>query len=265
MKKNQYYPLYLIVLFSLVISACVGSPANPAPAQPVTTQAPVAPPAPSVTEAPANAPTGNTCIAAADFEAKVNSTKTVSELLSELDRDFNLNSKIGGAWTQEMVESTNGFTVPAGSAFWTDLFDNIKTLPAGVKAVRTQGGWGIYTTTVAYKILLPNGGGRFANICGGETPKVTTQSGCASMATMSGIGSASDPVAFNAFFESTGYAYGMPIAEGGKVPAGYYFLGTFPSTAIPSGVTMVGSSGFVWFVTAEVVAPNGGRAVKACQ
>lgn len=91
------------------------------------------------------------------LENAKSATTDVAALVSLLDRDFTLDQ--GGQWSEP------GFTVPAGSVFWTDLFDNAKALPKGVAPVRTQGGWGVYVTSVDYVVPADNGGGRFLRLC----------------------------------------------------------------------------------------------------
>lgn len=85
----------------------------------------------------------------------VSATTDTAALIAVVDRDFELAD--GGQWSEP------GFVVPAGSIFWTDLFQN--KLPDGVTKIRTQGGWGVYKTNIDYVIPQDNGGGRFTLIC----------------------------------------------------------------------------------------------------
>lgn len=118
-------------------------------AAPAATEAPVANDTP-ISAAPA-------CREVSWFENAKSATLDVASLTSQLDRDFVLDQ--GGQWSQP------GYTIPAGSVFWTDLFDNADALPNGVESVRTQGGWGVYYTSVNYVIPEDNGGGRFMRLC----------------------------------------------------------------------------------------------------
>ncbi len=144
MFTNKYFQFFLIATLTLAIAACgAGSPA--------TAESPAAADA---SEAPAPAPS---CRNRTWLDNAIDATNDVPSLISQLDRDFVLEE--GGQWSQP------GFTVPAGSVFWTDLFDNAKALPDGVEKVRTQGGWGVYKTSVDYVVPEDNGGGRFMRLC----------------------------------------------------------------------------------------------------
>lgn len=271
--------IFLFILLALSMTACTnswvceatgGRVACPTAETPTTPEEPVNPTQPEQPSNPAEPENPmdetvveETCVTTDWFNKQVESTNTVSELLSEVDRQFNLNQKIGGAWTQEMAESANGFTVPANSTFWTDLFENVSELPEGVSVVRTQGGWGIYRTSVAYRIPLPNGGGRYANLCGVASELPNTA--CLSEEDLNNITGSQEPVEkFNDYFESAGFAYGDSVEEGDEVPAGVIFLGTFPESSIPAGVINL-ADGFIWEVSQPVTAPNGGRYITACR
>lgn len=114
-------------------------------------------------EAAAEAPVANdnptpaapTCRNQTWLDNAISASNDVSSLISQLDRDFRLSE--GGQWSQP------GYTVPESSVFWTDLFQN--KLPEGVTKIRTQGGWGVYKTSVDYVIPADNGGGRFMRLC----------------------------------------------------------------------------------------------------
>lgn len=151
----------------------------------------------------------------------LHTTTDVAGLLAKLDRDFLLAE--GGEW------SNPGFTVPAGSVFWTDLF--LHPVPTGVEGVRLQGGWGVYKTTVAYVIPDPNGGGRFVRVCEGVgdtkapvakpvTSKSPAKPVCISATEVGAIGA--DGKAYDTFFEKTGYQYGKAFENGQSAPAGWF-------------------------------------------
>lgn len=116
-----------------------------------------------VVEATAEAPVANdnpapaapACREETWLNNAVGATNDVAALISVLDRDFDIAQ--GGQWSEP------GYTVPANSVFWTDLFGN--KLPDGVKKIRTQGGWGVYQTSVDYIVPSDNGGGRFMRLC----------------------------------------------------------------------------------------------------
>lgn len=199
----------------------------------------------------------------------ISGTEGAAELIAVLDRDYVMSE--GGQWSEA------GYTVPSNSIFWTDLFGNVAKLPKGVKVIRIQGGWGVYRNSVPYIVPRPNGGGRYMRIC--ESNLVATVSApvsatvtpstvmithtCVSRIEMGVIvGKADFTKEYNSFFEGRGFAFGGSVQPGGKVPVGSFFLGTFSS--IPTGVADL-KGGFLWEVTKEIVAPNGGRWMRICK
>ena len=97
------------------------------------------------------------------WEEALDDTDDIASLISLLDRDFK--AEEGGQWSEA------GFTVPNQSVFWTDLLENVTSLPIGVSTIRVQGGWGVYFASAEYTVPAPNGGGRWMALC--ATPSNT--------------------------------------------------------------------------------------------
>lgn len=192
----------------------------------------------------------------------ISDTVGVSELVAVLDRDFVPGE--GGQWSEA------GFTVLAGSIFWTDLFQNVSNLLTGVQVVRVQGGWGVYRTSVQYIVPKPNGGGRFMQICEWQTapvvstatpvpttvPPVTTPSvtpatsTCISGLEVNTITNASDPgKEYDRFFEGKGYIYGKSFRPGETVDAGW----------------LVHANAAVFVTKVQQKLDNGGRGMPICK
>jgi hypothetical protein len=208
-------------------------------------------------------------ITADEAATMIGNTDTVSELITQLNKAWEINPEVvGGAWTEE--QAIAGYTVPAGSIFWTDLYENVNALPAGVTVIRTDGGWGVFKTTVAYRVPLPNGGGRYASIDGRMTEVTTlsiaeaTANACIDQPDLDKIANADDPIkAYNDYFEAKGYGFGKSLGNGETAPKGSIFLGTFPENAVPTTVHEI-AGGYIWAVNENTVAPNGGRYMVFC-
>lgn len=197
-------------------------------AQPIPTTAPAAkettPDMSSETH-----PTEQLCRPNIWFDEAFHDTRDVASLISVLDRDFTLDD--GGQWSEP------GYTVPEVAVFWTDLFDNRSSLPAGVSAIRTQGGWGVYYTSDDYVVPPPNGGGRWMKLCDAlQVPKAAVEVapvvevaptepvavGCV-LPNLTGKTVAQAINAMDQWFEDTAYQWGSGFAVGDKLPAGSVF------------------------------------------
>lgn len=95
------------------------------------------------------------------WQEALTDTKDIATLITVLNHDFQLET--GGQWSEP------GYTVRENSVFWTNLFENVASLPTGVRPIRVEGGWGVYFTTVEYEIPTPNGGGRWMRLCATPT------------------------------------------------------------------------------------------------
>lgn len=159
MKNTKYFPLFALIVILLASLACTVTFQPPVVVATNESPATVTEPNPTQENPPVveNNPAASACRKGNWLENAKAATTDVAALVSLLDRDFSLDQ--GGQWSEP------GFTVPAGSVFWTDLFDNAKALPKGVAPVRTQGGWGVYVTSVDYVVPADNGGGRFLRLC----------------------------------------------------------------------------------------------------
>jgi len=183
--------------------------------------------------------------------AALNTTTDVAGLLAKLDRDYVLAE--GGQW------SNGGFTVPAGSVFWTDLLKS--NLPTYVSRIRTEGNWGVYATARDYTIPSPNGGGRFVRICESvvgipvqktaptpvsATAKLPT---CVTSIEVGIITSAENPgKEYDSFFEGKGYLYGKAFKPGETANAGWLL---HANAAV--------------FTTTEPIKLEGGRGMPICK
>lgn len=159
------------------------------------------------------------------LQGAVNGTVGTSELVAVVDRDYMESD--GAQWSEP------GFTVPSGTIFWTDLFGSVNSLPAGVKGLRIQGGWGVYSTVVDYIVPKPNGGGRFTRICesvsdikvsvspvaSANTAPVVTKPICVTPTEVGTIGS--NGKAYDDFFEKSGWQYGKTFQNGDVALAGW--------------------------------------------
>jgi len=183
----------------------------------------------------------------------ISNTANTAELVAVLERDF-VESE-GGQWSEA------GYTVPAGTVFWTDLFDNAKALPAGVKIVRNQGGWGVYSASTKYVISKPNGGGRFMRICEGvadisvtapvaqETPQASTKPVCITDTEVGTITGNADPgKEYDRFYEGKGYQYGKSFQNGDTAPVGW----------------LLHANGRVYKTSVDEKLPEGGRGMPVC-
>lgn len=235
--------------------------AEATPVAPSVTPAPVVVEKNSEPQAPIVAT--STCRHVEWLQNAINGTTDTSELLAVIDRDFVASE--GGEWSEP------GYTVRAGSVFWTDLLKS--TPPAYVTRIRTEGNWGAYATAQDYVIPGPNGGGRHMKMCEGVAgiksmpvapAAPTVKPTCINPTEITTIVNATDPVAsFNSFYEKAGYQYGKSIAAGEKIQPGL-FLGTFPKDKIPTGIKDV-AKGYIWEVGQEVVSVNGGRWMRSCK
>jgi hypothetical protein len=266
---NGYELFKILKLLNLSTSQLIPIP----PAKPVVASVVVSEPTTSAAIVKMS-----TCRHVEWLQGAINGTVGVSELVAVVDRDYMESD--GAQWSEP------GFTVPEGTVFWTDLFSN--ALPEGVRVVRTQGGWGVYVTSVAYIVPKPNGGGRFTRICEGigDIIKVSSstsvapsspvasaspapaankpQPTCVGESDVTAFAAAADPVAsFDSFYEKTGYQYGKALVANDKIPVGL-FLGTFQMEKIPAGVTDL-SKGTLWRVSQEAIAPKGGRWMPICK
>lgn len=201
------------------------------------------------------------------FNEALRDTQDVATLIAALDRDFTLND--GGEWSEP------GYTVPAGSVFWTDLFENRSSLPAGVSAVRTQGGWGVYYTSVGYIVPVPNGGGRWMRLCAVFTteapeavPPEETTSEAAPACQLPNLEDLTVAQAINTmdlWFEEEGYQFGSEFAIGDTLPSGATFWTNLGEGYVtPSHITPIRAEGNwgVFMTTQTFEAPSGGRYVS---
>lgn len=192
----------------------------------------------------------------------LNDTNDVASLISVLDRDFSLSD--GGQWSEP------GYRVPGQSVLWTDLFQNVSSLPTGVYSVRVQGGWGVYYTTQGHSIPSPNGGGRWMRLCESlltrpmktEIPIASTTCEIPETAGMSATAAIET---MNDWFENTGYQWGDSFSEGNTLPAGSYFwtdLGE--SYTLPDHIKAIAAEGNwgVFVTTQEFVPLSSGRYVN---
>lgn len=192
-------------------------------------------------------------------------TLDVASLISVLDRDFTLSD--GAQWSEP------GYAVPMQAVFWTDLFENRSSLPAGTQAVRTQGGWGVYYTSVKYVVPLPNGGGRWMRLCESlteaepEQPERVIQVAAAiatcNIPELTGMSTSEAVGTMNQWFEETGYQWGGSFASGDELSSDTIFWTDLGEGILPSHIIRLATEGNwgVFKTTQEFVAPNGGRYV----
>jgi hypothetical protein len=117
----------------------------------VTRQAEIA----TITETPAPQKDFFDCLKPQHLHEMIDNTRTIRELIDAMDEEYYASR--GGEWKGERV------TIPARSVFWCDL--RTSDLPAGVKAIRAQGGWGVFLTDEEVIIPSPNQGGRWQRLC----------------------------------------------------------------------------------------------------
>lgn len=161
------FTVLLFVIGLVMLSACASAPNS------YTDNLPPVAPTTESTAAPTNSPTQQAPTQPARVPTPINvdeivairaTTRTVSEMLSELDENFNDHwyQEVSGAWGSR--EATAGYIIVGPALFWTDLFDN--SLTSGTTRVRTQGGWGIYhiAPDATFRIPSNNGGGRWIKL-----------------------------------------------------------------------------------------------------
>jgi hypothetical protein len=95
------------------------------------------------------------CLKPEYLQEMIDNTRTVRELINAMDEEYYASR--GGDWSGERI------TIPAQSVFWCDL--RTSDLPAGVKVIRAQGGWGVFLTDEELTIPSPNQGGRWQRLC----------------------------------------------------------------------------------------------------
>lgn len=182
------------------------------------------------------------------FNEALAATNDIAALIAVLDRDFRLDE--GGQWSQP------GYNVPAGSVFWTDLFGNRWSLPAGVTAVRTQGGWGVYKSSVSYTMPAPNGGGRWMRIC---SPTVTC-----GIPDLSGLNTTTAINAMDQWFEKEGYKRGGTFNSGDTLSRNTVFWTNLGDGPLPASVARLNTEGNwgIFQVTTTYTATTAGRYVR---
>lgn len=82
------------------------------------------------------------------------------DLIQALDIYWGNDPSKGGDWGPE------GITIEGPAVFWTDIFNDVYSLPQGVSTVKVQGGWGVYRIETGIEYIVPSSsvGGRYLNI-----------------------------------------------------------------------------------------------------
>jgi hypothetical protein len=177
--------------------------------------------------------------------------EAVGLLVAALDarwEDLSSNSACG-FWHEE------GATVPDDVVLWTNFHHQSDN--AEVEAYLVDGDYGIFTSTDDFNVPAPNSGGRYL-ILSGEA-NVTDPEGCLLQAQLNSIVNASDSgVAFDRFYEDTGYAWGKALKKGDSVDAGL-FHGHLTS----DGDVDLGTN--LWFLESSRTTDQGGRWMPVCQ
>jgi len=246
--------------------------ATPRPPEPTATPRPPEPtpalPPGGITPSPEVKPPADTCRGNIWLDEAIVETADVAGLIALLDRDFTLSD--GGQWSEP------GYTVPGGSVFWTDLFENRTNLPAGVSAIRTQGGWGVYYASSDYVVPVPNGGGRWMRLCDPfTTVPVEPPAGEATepeaappvalvcqVPDLTGLTVVQAIKAMDDWFQEEGYQFGSAFAVGDTLPAGAIFWTNLgEGYIVPSHITPIRAEGNwgVFMTTQAFTAPSGGR------
>lgn len=267
--------LVLVLIASLALTACgvvppgasTQAPANPpaatqAPAPaPTTTQAPSQP---AVTEAPAANPaptTSGKCeitsakleeLKAAAVKSAADNLEAVGLMIASLDKYFESLGLQGTqcAWHEE------GSKIPSGVVLWTNFHGSSNQ--AKVAAYMVDGDYGVFTSSGEFNVPIPNSGGRYLFVAG-AAPVAVNPTGCVTQDQFDGILNAQDPgVAYDKFFEKTGYQYGKPIEKGGQVTPGLFHGFLADST----GQDNLGTN--LWWINVSTYAKDGGRWMPIC-
>ena len=115
-------------------------------------------PQPAPTQAPEEEVVAPSAVDVLYVNEAVADTADTASLIAVLDRDFPgfYDQGSGNQWSEP------GFTVPAGSVFYTDFLN--AGIPQGVTVIRNQGNWGVYYTPNDLLIPAENGGGRYIRV-----------------------------------------------------------------------------------------------------